>query len=70
MTFTAAVGIIALAGSFQGWLFKKTLLHERVMLLVAGFLLVYPKTLFDIIGFALVTVAVASQFMRKERALA
>ena len=24
MTFTAAVGILALAGAFQGWLFKRT----------------------------------------------
>src|SRR5215210_7809587 len=42
VTFTAAVGIMALCGAFQGWLFRKTRLHERVMLLVAGVLLVYP----------------------------
>src|SRR5512147_1389869 len=51
VSFTAAVGIIALAGSFQGWLFKKAALYERVMLGVAGFLLVYPKTLSDVFGF-------------------
>jgi len=66
VTFTAAVGILALAGGFQGWLFKKTPIYERIMLLVAGVLLVYPKTLFDAIGFALVAIVLASQWLRKE----
>ena len=42
VTFTAAVGIVALAGGLQGWLFRKTPVWERWMLIVAGFLLVYP----------------------------
>ena len=65
VTFTAAVGIMALAGAFQGWLFKKTPPYERLMLLVAGVLLVYPKTLFDAIGFALVAIVLATQWLRK-----
>ena len=65
VTFTAAVGIMALAGGFQGWLFKKTPTYERVMLLVAGVLLVYPKTLFDAVGFTLVAVVLISQWVRK-----
>jgi TRAP transporter 4TM/12TM fusion protein len=67
VTFTAAVGIMALAGSFQGWLFQRTTLLERVMLGVAGFLLVYPKTLFDIIGFAMVAVVLFTQWLRREK---
>jgi len=63
VTFTAAVGIMALCGGFQGWLFKKTTLYERLMLLVAGVLLVYPKTLFDAVGFGLVALVLASQFL-------
>jgi TRAP transporter 4TM/12TM fusion protein len=65
VTFTAAVGIMALCGAFQGWLFKKTLIYERWMLLVAGVLLVYPKTLFDVVGFALVAMVLVSQWFRK-----
>jgi TRAP transporter 4TM/12TM fusion protein len=65
VTFTAAVGIIALCGAFQGWLFKKTTAYERIMLLVAGVLLVYPKTLFDAAGFALVAIVLVSQFLVK-----
>ncbi|HJT62186.1 MAG TPA: DUF3394 domain-containing protein, partial [Burkholderiales bacterium] len=65
VTFTAAVGILALAGAFQGWLFKKTPHYERLMLLVAGVMLVYPKTLFDAIGFVLVAMVLIGQWLRK-----
>jgi TRAP transporter 4TM/12TM fusion protein len=68
VTFTAAVGIMALCGAFQGWLFRKTPGYERLMLLVAGVLLVYPKTLFDLIGFGLVALVLASQWLRRDRA--
>ena len=65
VTFTAAVGIMALAGGFQGWLFKRTAVWERCMLIVAGVLLVYPKTLFDVAGFALVVIVLLTQWFRK-----
>jgi TRAP transporter 4TM/12TM fusion protein len=64
-TFTAAVGVLSLAGAFQGWLFKRTLRYERLMLLVAGVLLVYPTTWSNGIGFALVAAVLASQWARK-----
>jgi TRAP transporter 4TM/12TM fusion protein len=67
VTGTAAVGIVALAGGFQGWLLKRTSVPERVMLLVSGFLLVYPKALFDAIGFALVVVVVLMQWFKKAK---
>jgi TRAP transporter 4TM/12TM fusion protein len=66
VTFTAAIGIAALAGGLQGWLFKRTNLAERCMLVVAGFLLVYPKALFDAIGFALFALVVAMQWFRRD----
>jgi TRAP transporter 4TM/12TM fusion protein len=66
VTLTAAVGIVALAGSFQGWLLKRTPLYERLMLGVAGFLLVYPSVACDIAGFVLVVVVLSSQWLRKE----
>ena len=66
VTFTAAIGIAALAGGLQGWLFRRTNLVERVMLIVAGFLLVYPKAMFDVIGFALVALVVLMQWLRRD----
>jgi len=68
VTFTAAMGIAALAGGLQGWLFKRTNIVERLMLIVAGFMLVYPKAMFDAIGFALVALVVAMQWFRREPA--
>jgi TRAP-type uncharacterized transport system fused permease subunit len=69
VTLTAAIGIAALAGGLQGWLFRKTTLIERVMLCVAGFLLVYPSPVLDIVGFALVVIVVLLQLYLKPRAV-
>ena len=60
-SLTAAIGIVALAGGVQGWLFRKTLLAERLLLIAAGLFLVYPKPMFDAIGIGLVAVVVAMQ---------
>mgnify|MGYP001411254552 CR=1 FL=1 len=65
VTFTAAVGILALCGAFQGWLFRKTTWYERWMLFAAGVLLVYPKTYSNVAGFALVAVVLGLQWFLK-----
>jgi TRAP-type uncharacterized transport system fused permease subunit len=65
VTFTAAVGILALAGGFQGWLFKQTSVWERWMLIVAGVMLVYPSKLFDVVGFGVVALVLFMQWFRK-----
>ena len=70
VTLSAAVGIAALAAGFQGWALKRATAIERIMLLVAGFALVYPTALADAIGFGLVLAALASQYFRKELQLA
>ena len=64
VTITAAFGIAALAGGLQGWLFRKTTLFERWMLIIAGLMLVYPAALFDYVGVALVAVTVILQKLR------
>ena len=70
VTFTAAIGVAALAAGFQGWAFKRTTLVERVMLLVAGFALVYPSLTTDVLGFGLLVMVVALQYFRGRRVLA
>jgi TRAP transporter 4TM/12TM fusion protein len=67
VTLTAAAGIAALATGLQGWLFKRTTLAERWMLIAAGFLLVYPKAMFDLVGIALIAAACAMQWVRRAR---
>ncbi len=70
VTLTAALGIAALAAGFQGWVFLRTTAVERTMLLVAGFALVYPGTLSDLLGFGLLVATVAMQQLRMRRVLA
>jgi TRAP transporter 4TM/12TM fusion protein len=66
VTLTAAVGIAAIAGGFQGWALKRATMPERLMLLVAGVALVYPSPMADLVGFGLVIAALAMQHVRKE----
>ncbi len=68
-TITAFVGIAALAGGVENWFLKKTTLYERIMLLAAGLLLVYPIAAYDLIGFGLMALVVVSQKLRKEKPL-
>jgi TRAP transporter 4TM/12TM fusion protein len=66
VTATAAVGIAALAAGFQGWLLRRTNALERGMLLIAGFALVYPGRIADLIGFGLVAGALVLQWLRRK----
>ncbi len=65
-TFTAFIGIAALAGGVENWFLKKTTLYERIMLIFAGLALVYPEPLYDIVGFGLMAAVIVSQKLRKD----
>jgi TRAP-type uncharacterized transport system fused permease subunit len=65
VSITAMIGIAALAGAMQNWLFRKTTVVERWLLIAAGLALVYPKALLDYIGMGLLAIVVASQMLRK-----
>ena len=65
VTATAALGIAALAAGFQGWLLRQTNLIERLMLIAAGLLLVYPSRYADVSGVALIVVVFMLQLVRK-----
>jgi TRAP transporter 4TM/12TM fusion protein len=66
VSVTAMVGIAALAAGVQNWLFKRTTVLERWLLIAAGLALVYPKPMLDYIGGALIVIAIVLQKMRKE----
>jgi len=65
-TVTALFGIAALAGGVENWFLKRTTIYERIMLLVAGLLLVYPIATYDIVGFGLMAMVIVSQKLRRE----
>jgi len=68
VTGTAALGIAALAGGVQGWLFGRTNWIEKWMLIAAGLALVYPTTSADIAGFGLFALVVVMQLLRRRTA--
>jgi len=61
VTLTAALGIAAIAGGFQGWALRRATALERVMLIVAGVALVYPGSVSDAIGLSLIVAVLAMQ---------
>jgi TRAP transporter 4TM/12TM fusion protein len=63
-TVTAAVGLTALAAGFTGWLKIETRKLERVLLVVAGLILVYPSLLQDAIGIGLFGFVALLQYRR------
>ena len=65
VTLTALVGIAGLAAGFQGWLLRRTNTVERLLLMVGGVLMVYPRGLVDVVGFGLLLAALILQLMRR-----
>jgi TRAP-type uncharacterized transport system fused permease subunit len=63
-TATAAVGLGALAAGLTGWLMIKTTLGERILLIAAGLVLVYPSLRQDLIGGGLFALAGFLQYRR------
>ncbi|MFR8579762.1 FxsA family protein [Bilophila wadsworthia] len=51
----------------QGWLFTESSPAERVMMFVAGIVLVYPGLLTDLIGFGTASLVFFIQIARKKR---
>jgi TRAP transporter 4TM/12TM fusion protein len=68
VTATAFLGIASLACGVQGWVIRRAHPLERVALVAAGLLLVYPRAIADAAGIALVAATVASQLVRRARA--
>jgi len=65
VTITCALGIAALAAGFQGWALRRTSRVERVLLIVAGFLLAYPGWIADLAGISLLVVVALMQVLRR-----
>jgi len=64
VSITAMVGIAALAAGVQNWLFKKTTVLERWLLIVAGLALMYPTEFLDYVGIALFAMVIVMQKLR------
>jgi hypothetical protein len=69
ISFTATIGIIALAGGLQGWFLVKTNIMERWIFIVSGVLLAYPENWADIVGFTGFGLVLIYQFIKNKRTL-
>jgi TRAP-type uncharacterized transport system fused permease subunit len=65
-TGTAFLGLLRWR-AVENWFLKKTTLYERIMLIVAGLLLVYPIALYDVVGFGLMVLVIVLQKLRKNK---
>ncbi|MEZ5605001.1 MAG: TRAP transporter fused permease subunit [Burkholderiaceae bacterium] len=68
IVLTATAGIAALAGGAQNWVLVRCRLWERLAMIAAGLLLVYPHPMADGIGLALLAAALVSQWVRSRGA--
>jgi TRAP transporter 4TM/12TM fusion protein len=64
-SITAAIGLAALAAALSGWMLMKTTWAERILLIAAGLVLVYPSLLQDVFGLTLFASAAALQYFRR-----
>ena len=67
-TFTALVGVTALAASLHGYFLRPTRLFERILLFGAALVLIKPGIWTDLIGFGALAVVLASQQLLKPAA--
>jgi TRAP-type uncharacterized transport system fused permease subunit len=67
VSFTAAAGVISLAGGLQGWFLAKTNVIERWILIFSGVCLAYPSSYSDIAGFAGFALVVLIQFIKNKK---
>jgi TRAP-type uncharacterized transport system fused permease subunit len=67
VTLTATVGLVAIAGFWEGYLFCPTQVVERILMLVAGTLLVLPLPLYaTAVGAVLFGYAILTQWRRSK----
>ncbi len=66
-TFTAVIGVVCLASGLSGYLISRVSMWERVLYLVAAMLLIKPGLVSDLIGLAIISVAIAGQLVVRRR---
>ena len=70
IALTSLIGIFGVSAGLEGYVFRKTNIIERIILIGGGLLLIYPGTLTDIIGIVAVLGVGVLQYITKKRAKA
>ena len=66
--FTASVGTVALVGGLEGWFLRKSNWLERIVLIAVAPLMLYPGSLTDVIGFAVLAAVLLFQWFTRRPA--
>ena len=69
-TLTALAGMVAVSSALCGFLADHCRAYERLLLIIAGLLMIKPGGMTDMIGFAVFAVILAMQYTRAKRAAA
>lgn len=64
---TAIIGVLAMAGGVQGWMFTRCTLLDRIMLIVGSFCMILAGTVTDIVGIVLVGAALLSSYGKSKK---
>ena len=67
VSLTAALAVAAIAGGASGWLHREATMVERALAIVAGLLLLAPSTQGDVVGAAVLAVALGVHVARTRR---
>jgi TRAP transporter 4TM/12TM fusion protein len=67
VTFTAMIGITAVAAAWTAFLFAPLKIMERILLALGGVLVIVPEMITDLLGLAVVTFMAAGNFLRRRR---
>ncbi len=62
ITITSIIGMIGIGAAVQGWYWTRMRWWERIMIFIAGLLLIDPATLTDIIGLAIILLITGVQY--------
>src|SRR5207249_3271032 len=65
LPITSIIGLATVAAGINGWLLRKTTLLERIVLVIAGILFIYPTSSPDFIAAVMVAAVVAFQTLTK-----
>lgn len=67
ITATSLVGMLGVSTGVTGWIYRKTTVIERIMLVVGGIMLIDPNLITDVVGAALIAIPWAIQYIDSKR---
>lgn len=62
---TSAIGIASLAAAVEGWLLKNLNGFERLVIFVAGVMMIFPQAYMDIIGIIAASSVLVSKYLSR-----